>query len=589
MRAVARLLGFLRPFWREVLLAIALGVAAVASGIGLLGLSADIIARAALRPSIAELQVAIVGVRFFGLSRAVFRYLERLVSHSVNFRLLAQLRAWFFQKLEPLAPARLQGYQSGDLLSRSIRDVETLEDFYVRVVSPPLVALVTGLGVSLYFGQYAPLLGTAVAAGLFIAGAVLPAVSRRVSRPLADGLAASRARLNAALVEGLQGLSDLAAWGQEQAFLQRAERLDEDYLRRRARLDWTAAAFNALGLLVSLLTMLAVLWITAPLVRAGEVPGHQLAVFVVAALASFESVSPLALAAQQLEKSLEAARRLFELVDAGPEVAEPASPAELPVLPRLSVKGLCFAYPGGAGDVLRDLSFDLPYGKKLAIVGPSGAGKSTLFHLLVRFWEVQYGEIRLGGRPVQAYSPASLRRMMAVISQNGYIFNGTLRYNLLLADPGADEDQLWDALALTGLQEWARNLPEGLDTWLGEHGAQISGGERQRLLAARALLQKADLYLLDEPTANLDVNTERDLVQVLTRTLAPYSVIWVTHRLVSMDWMDEILVLEGGQVVQRGTHAELLAREGLYRRLWQAQQRPVLFVPGADMAGSEAG
>lgn len=178
---------------------------------------------------------------------------------------------------------------------------------------------------------------------------------------------------------------------------------------------------------------------------------------------------------------------------------------------------------------------------------------------------------------------------MAVISQNGYIFNGTLRYNLLLADPGADEDRLWDALALTGLQEWARNLPEGLDTWLGEHGAQISGGERQRLLAARALLQKADLYLLDEPTANLDVNTERDLVQVLTRTLAPYSVIWVTHRLVSMDWMDEILVLEGGQVVQRGTHAELLAREGLYRRLWQAQQRPVLFVPGADMAGSEAG
>ncbi|HNT55768.1 MAG TPA: ABC transporter transmembrane domain-containing protein, partial [Anaerolineaceae bacterium] len=313
MTIIRRLLGFLRPFTGQVLLSILLGVATIAGAIGLLGTSADLIARAALHPSIAALQVAIVGVRFFGISRAVFRYLERLVSHSVNFRLLAQLRTWFYQAVEPLAPARLTDYQGGDLLSRAVGDIETLENFYVRAVAPPLVASLVSLGMSLFVGGFHPALGLLLAGGLLVSGIGVPVVTRILARQPGRRLVAERARLSAAVVDGLQGLPELLLYNRTADALDLIQQTGRAMGASQLRLTWAGALANALNLGLMLLTLVGVLWLAIPLVAAAELPGVLLAVLVQLTLASFEAVLPLAGAAQHLESALEAGRRLFTL------------------------------------------------------------------------------------------------------------------------------------------------------------------------------------------------------------------------------------------------------------------------------------
>ncbi len=586
-RVLGLLLGFLRPFARQVALSVLLGVATVSAGIGLLGTSAYLIASAALQPSVAALQVAIVGVRFFGLSRAVFRYLERLVSHSVNFRLLAGLRTWFYRQIEPLAPARLQDARSADLFSRAVADIETLENFYVRAVAPPVVALVTILGLSGFVGRYDFRLAFLLAAALVTGGVGLPALAHTLARRPGQAVVERRAELNAYLLDALQGMPDLLSFGQAGRQIDRIAAAGRSLSLAQERVGRAGALVNALGLLVSGLALWGMLLLSVPLVRSGQISGVSMAVLALVTIASFEAVTPLTQAAQHFESSLQAARRLFALVDARPEVQPPTAgtPAQLPAEPfDLRIQGVSFTYSGRPEAALSNFDLHLPAGKHVALVGASGAGKTTLLNLLLRFWEYSSGAITVNGVDLRRFDPQQVRSRIAVVSQSTYLFSGTLRQNLLLARPGAFPASLEHAIQQAQLAEWVSSLPEGLDTWVGERGVQLSGGERQRLSVARALLRcypqhaaslepLASLLLLDEPTAHLDPVTGRRLLQSLRQAAVGRSVIHITHDLGGLEDMDEIIVLQSGRVCERGTHAALLKASGLYAQMCQIQKQ----------------
>lgn len=577
MKTFLRLLGFLKPFWGAVILSVLACAATIASSIGLLGTSAYLISRAALHPSIASLQVAIVGVRFFGISRGVFRYLERLSAHFVNFSLLSRLRVWFYRALEPLAPARLMRYHSGDLLQRAMGDIEVLENFYVRVIAPPLAAALITAGAGRLLGGWSGQLAGVLVGGLLLGGVGVPWIAHRLSSEPGRRLVSARAGLSARYVETLQGLGDLLAYGQTEPVRQRMRNLERELSGAQMRLAWAGGIGNALGQLAANLTLFVILLLAIPLVGAGQLDGVLLAVISLLVLASFEAVTPLPQAAQMLEACLKSARRLFELVDAEPAVQEPADPLPAPVFGEISIRNLSFRYEDSLPPALQQVDLELKPGRKVALVGPSGAGKSTLLALLMRFWEAPPGAICLNGQDIRRFRSPDVRRLFSLVSQSTYLFTATLRQNLLLAHPQAAEADLLRALEQAGLGEWARQLPDGLDTWLGERGQQMSGGEQQRLALARALLQDAPLVLLDEPTAHLDTITEQQVVETLHEMLRDRTVLWATHNLTGLEWMDEIVVLDNGRVVERGSQARLMQSDGLFARLWRIQNGDFFF------------
>ncbi len=577
---LVRLLRLAAPFRWWMLLAALLGVATVGSSIALMATAAWIISRAALHPPIGVLSVAVVGVRFFGIARGVFRYLERIVAHQTTFRLLARLRVWFFAHLEPLAPARLQEHRSGDLLARIVADIDTLENIYLRVIAPPVVAVLVAAGMAVFMAAHDFRLALALVSLLALAGGLIPLALRGLARSPGRELVAARGALVAAVIDGVQGMADLAAFNAQERHLAGVRQLSRALSHHQARLAAFGAAQTALLSLTSSLAALAVLILAIPLVRGGQLDGVLLAVLVLAALASFEAVQPLPAALQHLDSSLAAARRLFELVDAPPAVRDSATPLALPAsLVRnatpgalLEVEGLRFHYAPADPPALDGISFNLPAGATVAIVGPSGAGKSTLVGLLLRFWDYDEGAMRLVGHDLHHYAQDDVRRLMSVVSQQTHLFSGTLRDNLRVARPDATPDEAFAALHAAHLDRFVAALPDGLDTWIGEQGLRLSGGERQRLAIARAVLKDAPILLLDEPTANLDPVTERAVLDTIFSALPDRTTLLITHRLVGLERASKILVLEEGHIVECGTHAGLLRHGGAYRRLWAHQQ-----------------
>ncbi|MEN8172492.1 MAG: thiol reductant ABC exporter subunit CydD [Chloroflexota bacterium] len=554
---LARLFSFLGNSWHWAALSVVLGFATIASSVSLLGISAYIISAAALQPSIAVLQVSIVGVRFFGITRGVFRYLERLVSHQVTFRLLARLRVWFYEKIEPLAPARLLTYQSGDLLSRVAADIGTLENFYVRALSPPLAAIIVALLSGWYLAGYDIRLTLALWIFLALAGVLLPGIVRRLSRGVGAALVRARSALNVALVDGLQGMPDLIAFRRAVDQMKIMDRLGEDYARAGKRFTLIDGFQAALINLFSNLGMWTVFVLAVPLVSAGQFNGVYLATIALVALATFEAVLTLPEAAHYLDENIAAAGRLFEIVDAQPEVSDPEIAVPPPENYDLEIKNLTFSYPGqglsqDTYPTVNQVSFSLPAGESLAILGPSGAGKTTLMHLFLRFWEYDQGEILLGGQDLRSYRQNDLRAIFSLVSQDTHLFNASLRENLLLARPDATDDNIAQAVSLAQIYRFIETLPQGFDTQIGEGGLKLSGGERQRLSLARALLKNAPILLLDEPTAHLDPLTARSFMETLRESKSGRSLILITHHASDLDWVDQIIYLRNGCVSTYG-------------------------------------
>ncbi len=581
MRTFMRLLAQLSPFRWWIALAILLGCVMIASNMLLLGMAAYLIAAAALGPLLVMLTLPIYIVQVMSVIRSCSRYAERLVSHNVTFRLLARLRVWLYSRLKPLAPALLLSYRSGDVLTRLVADIEELQNVYLRAVSPIIVALVISLLSFYIFSIFSPVLAWVALAFLIVAGFGIPFLTGMLARGIGRQQLAVRAELNAQIVDGVQGVQDLLAFGRAGDQRQKLASLDKKLAQLQRRMAFISGLEQALNDLMSNLALLALLALAIPLVAARAINGVYLGFLALIILASFEAVLPLGQAFQFLGTSLAAADRLFTVADTSPTVAEPASP--LPIADRsqqghtLEFSSVSFAYPSGEGNAVSDVSFSLASGRRIALVGPSGSGKSTLLRLALRFWDPAAGTICLNGQDIRRYALDDLRALIGVVEQDTCLFNDTLRGNLLLARPDAGEGELERVLEQAQLTSLVRQLPQGLKTWVGEQGLRLSGGERQRVAIARALLKDAPLLILDEPTANLDPLTERAVLDALDVLMQGRSVLLITHRLIAMERMDEILVLDRGRVRERGTHEQLLARGGLYRQMVDLQNSFIAF------------
>ncbi|MBK7451152.1 MAG: thiol reductant ABC exporter subunit CydD [Anaerolineales bacterium] len=572
-----RLLQFLKGNWHRVALSVLLSSITILASVALMGTSAWLISTAAIAVSVADLGVSTVGTRFFGISRAIFRYLERLVSHDVTFRLLAKLRLWFYEKLEPLAPARLMNFRSGDLLARIIGDVETLENFYVRVVSPPLTAIVVGTFTAIFLASFYPLLAPVYLTFYLSLGLLLPILAQTTSRKSAEQTITLRADLQTNLVDSIQGMADLIAYGRADQRLTQIASNAEEYGDAQRRMARVTGIHSALGTLLTNLGMWSVLYFTIPQVINGNLPGPMLASLTLLTLASFEAVIPLPLAAQMWNSAREAAKRLFEVVDTEPEIKEDTRYSKLDEqTSNIELSNITFTYPTQTAPALHNLTFDLKPETSLAIVGPSGAGKSTIANLLLRFWDYKVGDITLGDESLKALNQDEVRARCGYVSQNTYFFNTSIYENLRFARRKVTREEVEAACKSAQIHDFILSLPKGYDTMIGEQGLRLSGGERQRLAIARALIKDAPILILDEPTANLDPLTEQQVLETLFKVMKQKTSLLITHRLIGLENMDEILVMNHGEIIERGTHTQLSGKDSFYRHLLDLQNRILL-------------
>ncbi|MEU6108454.1 thiol reductant ABC exporter subunit CydD [Streptomyces albidoflavus] len=557
----------------RLVLSLVLGSLALGSAVGLMATSGYLISRASQQPPVLYLMMAVTATRAFGIGRAVFRYAERLVSHDVVLRMLADTRVAVFRRLERLAPAGLRGARRGDLLSRLVADVDALQDYWLRWLLPAgWAALVSTVSV-LFMTWLLPSAGAVLAIGLLAAGVGVPLVSGGFARRAERRLAPARGALATRVAEVLTGTGELTVAGALAHRTARTGEADRELTRIRAR----GAAANALGAgltaVITGLTTVAAAYVGIRGVSAGALDGVALAVVVLTPLAAFEAVTALPLAVQFRQRVRRSAERVHEVLDAPAPVTEPEVAGAAPESPfPVELRGVAARHPGQQRDALTGIDLTVAEGRRIAVVGPSGSGKTTLAQLLLRFLDPRTGSYTLAGASAPGLDGDDVRRLVGLCAQDAHVFDSTLRENLLLADRSATEARLREVLARARLLEWAETLPEGLDTPVGEHGARLSGGQRQRLALARALLADFSLLVLDEPAEHLDLETADRLTADLLAATRGRTTLLITHRLAGLEAVDEILVLDEGRIVQRGTYEELSVGDGPFRRLRERER-----------------
>ncbi|MFE0247852.1 thiol reductant ABC exporter subunit CydD [[Kitasatospora] papulosa] len=571
-------------------LALLLGSLAVGSSVGLMAVSGWLISRASEQPPVLYLMVAVTATRAFGMGRAVFRYAERLVSHDAVLRMLAELRVAVYRGLERVAPAGLRATRRGDLLSRLVSDVDALQDYWLRWLLPAGTALAVGTGAVAFTGWMLPEAGLVLAAGLLLAGVGVPWLTGICARRAERQLAPARSALAVRVADLLGGTAELTVAGALPARREQVRTADGLLTRIASRTATATALGGGLSALICGLTVVGAAVFALPAVSDGRLAGVELAVVVLTPLAAFEAVTGLPLAVQYRQRVERSAERVFEVLDAPVQVEEPAAPDDVPASPfPLDVRGLSARYEGAERDALHALDLTLGPGRRVAVVGPSGSGKTTLAQVLLRFLDAREGTYRLGGTEASALDGDTVRTFVGLCAQDAHVFDSSIRENLRLARPGATDDRLRDALAAARLLDWTLSLPDGLDTLVGEHGARLSGGQRQRLALARALLADFPVLVLDEPAEHLDLETADALTADLLAATEGRTTVLITHRLAGLDAVDEVLVLDGGRVVQQGPYDALAAQDGPFRRMLRREQEPMPAAAGRRQAVSVQG
>ncbi|HDU4042989.1 TPA: cysteine/glutathione ABC transporter ATP-binding protein/permease CydC [Klebsiella aerogenes] len=572
MRALLPYLALYKRHKWLLTLGVVLAIVTLLASIGLLTLSGWFLSASAV-VGVAGIysfnyMLPAAGVRGAAIIRTAGRYFERLVSHDATFRVLQHLRVATFSKLLPLSPAGLARFRQGELLNRIVADVDTLDHLYLRVISPLVgalvVILVVTIGLSVLDVTLALTLGGIMLATLLL----LPPLFYRAGKPTGEQITQLRGQYRQQLTSWLQGQAELMLFNASDRYRKQMEKTEQRWQEAQRRQAELTALSQALMLLIGGIAVIVMLWMSSEGVGGNGQPGALIALFVFCALAAFEALAPVTGAFQHLGQVIASARRITQITEQQPEVTFSQQAPQSFSQVALNLDGVTFRYPQQSAPALKDISLQVAAGEHIAILGRTGCGKSTLLQLLTRAWDPANGQIQLNDQPLSDLSETTLRQAMSVVPQRVHLFSATLRDNLLLAAPQASDGKLIDILERVGLEKLLED--SGLNSWLGEGGRQLSGGELRRLAIARALLHDAPLMLLDEPTEGLDATTESQILDLLSEVMRDKTVLMVTHRLRGLARFNQIIVMDNGQIIEQGSHAELLAKQGRY---YQFKQR----------------
>lgn len=573
MRVLLPFLALYRRHWFRLSLGMVLAIVTLLASIGLLTLSGWFLAASALAGFAGlytfNYMLPAGGVRGAAIIRTASRYAERVVSHDATFRVLSHLRVFTFSKILPLSPGGIARFRHAELLNRLVADVDTLDHLYLRVLSPLLSAAVV-IAVATFGLAWLDVTLALTLGGIMLALLLLlPLVFYRAGKPIGIALTALRADYRTQLMMWLQGHAELVIYGAITTFRRQLDEKEQNWQENQRRQTRLMALSQALMILASGLTFTLILWLAAGGIGASSQPGALIALFVFAALAAFEALAPVAGAFQHLGQVTASAQRVAQIIGQQPEVTFPAQGAcgTHGESVSLSVENMTFSYPEQPVAALRDISLTLTPGEKVALLGRTGCGKSTLMQLITRAWDPQQGRIMLNGVPLTQFDEATLRASMSVVGQRVHVFSATLRDNLRIADDAADDDALTRVLQQVGLEKLLNDA--GLNAWLGEGGRPLSGGEQRRLGIARALLHRAPLLLLDEPTEGLDADTEQQILRLILEHCHDKTLLLITHRLHGLSLFDRIAVMDDGKIIEQGTHDALLQQHGRYYQLCQ--------------------
>ncbi|KHT46400.1 heme ABC transporter ATP-binding protein/permease CydC [Vibrio sinaloensis] len=571
MRDLLPYLKLYKKHWFGLSLGMLLAFLTIAASIGLLTLSGWFLSAAA----VAGLTIAretfnymLPGafVRGFAMGRTAGRWGERVVSHNATFKLLTDLRVFFFSKLAPLIPGRVSNLRDADLLNRLVADIDAMDHVYLRLVSPMVVGLFGIAGLTALLCWFDRDLGLILGAILLTLLLTWPVLFYKLGKRNGSELTQNKAELRIATLDWLQGYSELTLFGAQERYRTAILDTQQRLLKNQLFNAHFAGLAQALLMLANGWTIVLMLWLAADGV-AGNTPDPMIALVVFATMASVELLMPIAGAFQHLGQTLTSARRLNDITLSEPDVQFTQQDIEHSNEYSIEYKGITFHYPDSDVDVVSNINLSIPARQRVAVVGQTGSGKSTLLQLLNRYWDVQKGEILIAGQPIKGWSESQLRQAISVVSQRVDILNGSLRDNLLMASPDCDDAELTAILAKVGLDKLLTET--GLDTWLGDGGRQLSGGEKRRIGIARALLHNAPILLLDEPTEGLDKQTEQQIMQLFESHFVDKTVLFITHRLVDLDKMDAICLIEQGEIVEYGSHDALIQQKGRYYQLNQ--------------------
>ena len=564
-----RLFQLVRPWRGELALTFLLGLAHHSSIIGLSVISALLVGQVITGGDLAVLLV-LLGV-FVPLA-AFFTWAESWVAHDLAYRLLAEMRVDVYNKLDPLTPAYMVRRRSGDLVSIVGGDVELVEFFFAHTITPAFVAILVPAGVlaTLAFVAWPIAL---VLSPFLLAVAISPFMAQKRSEGLGDELRSQLGDVHAHMVDSIQGMREISAFGQGSA--RTAEMVDNSWRFAYFQLRFLKERAFQIGFIEGMTALggLAVLTMGAWLMTEGEISRPQLILSVILSVAAFAPISDIARTIKQLMETLAAARRLFVVHDEPvPVVDGPGVQAhENGLSPAISFDHVGFSYGHGEAQALHGVSFDVEAGQTVALVGRSGAGKTTCANLVMRFWDPGEGHVRLSGHDLRDYELEDLRRQIALVSQDTYLFNASIRDNLRLGKIEASDSEVEAAAQQANAHEFITAFPDGYDTLVGERGMQLSGGQRQRISIARAILKNAPVLILDEATSHLDAVNERQVRQALETLMAGRTTVVIAHRLSTIRDADRIVVLDNGHAVEQGSHHDLLASHGLYSQLVATQ------------------
>ncbi|SDJ80716.1 thiol reductant ABC exporter subunit CydC [Salimicrobium halophilum] len=552
---------------RDIWLSIFFGVLAGLTTVGLFGASGYLISKAALTPPLYTLIIVIAMVKLFGFIRGLGRYAERLFSHRATFTILSHIRTRFFDVLEPRVPQIFQKYRSGDLLSRVIGDVESLQNFFLRVYYPPIVLVIVFLSTILFTAFFSWMLALIFFLGLIMVSVIIPLFMASRQRKSQQSVREGRGELSVALTEWMYGFRDLKIYQRLKKQEEELASSMNEHEKQQERQQLQIVHGQSLNTFVALTATWVVTAASVWLVQAGDMDGLFLAMFIMISLMVFEDAGPMATVPVYLEDNRHAAERLFSLEEeSSPRTVEPLE-TDAPL--SFAMERVTYSFPEAPAPVLRDISLSIPAGSKTAIIGASGSGKSTVSQLLLAMDEAQDGRVSVNGKDIVGVEQGSLWDRVNVILQENHFFYGTIKDNLAIADDTATGEAMNEVLEKVQLAHFS---PEDR---VEERGDNLSGGEKQRLALARAYLKQSHTWLLDEPFSSVDALTQAELSEDFWKVAAEDTVVLISHNLKGLERMDQIIVMDHGELVEAGNYDELMEKKGHFYELKQVEREIV--------------